>query len=136
MYQVIRDFREIKNTKPLSMVSLGHGITHWVNGIFLVLLPFIVQDLSLSYTTAGSMVSIFFVAAVLITIISGPIIDISKKYILAQFLCLLSGTIALLIMGNASGTFTLAISAIFIGICVSGWHTPSIPYLSAIYKKK
>ncbi|MEK9794942.1 MAG: hypothetical protein VW265_05330, partial [Hyphomicrobiales bacterium] len=60
MYQVIRDFREIENTKPLGIVSLGHGITHWVNGIFLVLLPFIVQDLSLSYTTAGSMVSIFF----------------------------------------------------------------------------
>jgi len=135
MYQVIRDFREIKNTKPLGIVSLGHGITHWVNGIFLVLLPFIVQDLSLSYTTAGSMVSIFFVAAVSITIISGPIIDISKKYILAQFLCLLSGVIALLVMGYASNTFTLAISAIFIGICVSGWHTPSIPYLSAIYKK-
>jgi MFS family permease len=135
MHPILRNFREIKNIKPLVIVSLGHGATHWVNGIFLVLLPFIVQDLSLSYTTAGTMVSIFFIAAVAITIISGPIIDITKKYITAQFSCLLSGFVALIIMGQSTSVYTLAIAAIFIGICVSGWHTPSIPYLSQLYEK-
>ena len=135
MHPILRNFREIKNIKPLSIVSIGHGATHWVNGIFLVLLPFIVQDLSLNYTTAGTMVSIFFIAAVAITIISGPIIDITKKYITAQFLCLLAGFIALVIMSQSTSVYTLAIAAIFIGICVSGWHTPSIPYLSQLYEK-
>lgn len=135
MYSIIKDLREIKNVKPLSIVSAGHGVTHWVNGIFIVLLPFIAQDLSLTYTTTGSMVTIFFIAAVAVTIISGPVIDITKKYIFAQFLCLMSGALALLIMSGASSTLILATAAIFIGICVSGWHTPSIPYLSLLYNK-
>ena len=135
MYSILKDLRGIENVKPLSIVSAGHGVTHWVNGIFIVLLPFIAQDLSLSYTTTGSMVTIFFIAAVAVTIISGPVIDISKKYILAQFLCLISGALALLLMSGATSTLILATAAVFIGICVSGWHTPSIPYLSLLYNK-
>ena len=135
MYSILKDLRGIENVKPLSIVSAGHGVTHWVNGIFIVLLPFIAQDLSLSYTTTGSMVTIFFIAAVAVTIISGPVIDISKKYILAQFLCLISGALALLLMSGATSTLILATAAVFIGICVSGWHTPSIPYLSLLYDK-
>ena len=135
MYSILKDLREIENVKPLSIVSAGHGVTHWVNGIFIVLLPFIAQDLSLTYTTTGSMVTVFFIAAVAVTIISGPVIDISKKYILAQFLCLISGALALLLMSGATSTLVLATAAVFIGICVSGWHTPSIPYLSLLYNK-
>ena len=135
MYSILKDLRGIENVKPLSIVSAGHGVTHWVNGIFIVLLPFIAQDLSLTYTTTGSMVTVFFIAAVAVTIISGPVIDISKKYILAQFLCLISGALALLLMSGASSTLILATAAVFIGICVSGWHTPSIPYLSLLYNK-
>ncbi len=135
MYSILKDLRGIENVRPLSIVSAGHGVTHWVNGIFIVLLPFIAQDLSLTYTTTGSMVTIFFIAAVVVTIISGPIIDISKKYILSQFLCLISGALALLLMSGATSTLILATAAVFIGICVSGWHTPSIPYLSLLYNK-
>ena len=135
MYSILKDLRGIENVKPLSIVSAGHGVSQWVNGIFIVLLPFIAQDLSLSYTTTGSMVTIFFIAAVAVTIISGPVIDISKKYILAQFLCLISGALALLLMSGATSTLILATAAVFIGICVSGWHTPSIPYLSLLYNK-
>ena len=80
------------------------------------------------------MVTIF-IAAVAVTIISGPVIDISKKYILAQFLCLISGASASLLMSGATSTLILATAAVFIGICVSGWHTPSIPYLSLLYNK-
>ena len=135
MYSILKDLRGIENVKPLSIVSAGHGVTHWVNGIFIVLLPFIAQDLSLTYTTTGSMVTVFFIAAVAVTIISGPVIDISKKYILAQFLCLISGALALLLMSGATSTLILATAAVFIGVCVSGWHTPSIPYLSHLYNK-
>ncbi len=135
MYSILKDLRGIENVRPLSIVSAGHGVTHWVNGIFIVLLPFIAQDLSLTYTTTGSMVTIFFIAAVVVTIISGPIIDISKKYILSQFLCLISGALALLLLSGATSTLILATAAVFIGICVSGWHTPSIPYLSLLYYK-
>ena len=135
MYSILKDLRGIENVRPLSIVSAGHGVTHWVNGIFIVLLPFIAQDLSLTYTTTGSMVTIFFIAAVVVTIISGPIIDISKKYILSQFLCLISGALALLLLSGATSTLILATAAVFIGICVSGWHTPSIPYLSLLYDK-
>jgi len=135
MHPIIRNFREIKDIKPLMTVSIGHATTHWVNGIFLVLLPFIVQDLDLNYTTAGTMVSIFFIAAVSITIISGPIVDITREYIKFQFMCLASGILALIILGFSDTIYLLAIASIFIGFCVSGWHTPSIPYLSQIYHK-
>ena len=135
MYSILKDLRGIENVRPLFIVSAGHGVTHWVNGIFIVLLPFIAQDLSLSYTTTGSMVTVFFIAAVAVTIISGPVIDISKKYILAQFLCLISGALALLLLSGATSTLILATAAVFIGICVSGWHTPLIPYLSLLYNK-
>lgn len=135
MHPVIKNFREIKDIKPLLTVSIGHAATHWVNGIFLVSLPFIVKDLGLNYTLAGTMVSIFFVAAVAITIISGPIIDITREYIKFQFMCLVSGILALIILGFSDTIYLLVIAAVFIGFCVSGWHTPAIPYLSQIYHK-
>ncbi|MBT6223337.1 MAG: MFS transporter [Rhodobiaceae bacterium] len=135
MHPVIKNFREIKDIKPLLTVSIGHAATHWVNGIFLVSLPFIVKDLGLNFKTAGTMVSIFFMAAVAITIISGPIIDITREYIKFQFMCLISGILALIILGFSDTVYLLAIAAVFIGFCVSGWHTPAIPYLSQIYHK-
>ena len=93
----------------------------------------LLRDLSLSYTTTGSMVTIF-IAAVAVTIISGPVIDISKIYTSAILMFDIRSIFPR--TSGATSTLILATAAVFIGICVSGWHTPSIPYLSLLYNKK
>ena len=80
------------------------------------------------------MVTIFFIAAAAVTIISGPVIDISKIYTSAILMFDIRA-LALLLMSGATSTLILATAAVFIGICVSGWYTPSIPYLSLLYNK-
>ena len=48
---------------PALLAAVGHGGTHWVAGIFYVLLPFITRDLGLSYAEAGTLVAVFHGAA-------------------------------------------------------------------------
>ena len=64
---------------PAVIVVLGHGATHWVAATFYLLLPWIKEELQISYTNAGILVAVFHLASFLANFASGTLTDISGK---------------------------------------------------------
>ena len=66
------------------MVGLVHGATHWLAATFYLLLPWIKEELQISYTDAGILVAVFHLASFLANFASGTLTDISGKRVLIQ----------------------------------------------------
>ncbi|WP_420549219.1 MFS transporter [Curvivirga sp.] len=112
------------------LVGLGHGATHWIIGAFYFLLPFIADDLNLSYIEAGAFATIFQIASFSANIISGPVVDMTGRRVLWQAASLLIGTAALFFVSEAAGYVGLVIAMVFIGATNNLWHPAAISYLS------
>ena len=118
---------------PVVLVGLGHGATHWIAMIFLVLLPFINKDLGLTYVEAGALVSVFHVASLAANFGSGPLVDLTGRRVLFQIVSLLVGAAALLGFGVAGAFLWLAVLVGFIGATNNLWHPAAISFLSSRY---
>ncbi len=118
---------------PAFLVAGGHSGIHWIIATIYILLPFIREDLGLSYTEAGSLITIFHTAALFANVGSGAIVDITGQRVLTQVASLLLGGIALTLVGLAKDFWILAILLVFVGLTHNFWHPAAIAYLSQIY---
>lgn len=119
----------------VGLVSIAHGATHWINATLYVLLPFIARDFGLSYTETGSLMTLFFITTFFTNVTSGPVVDITARYVAFLVISLLIGGAALLVLGLSPGPLGLAATVVLIGISISMWHPPSISYLSRVYPR-
>ena len=55
----------VRNQAAALLLALGHGATHWVLATIYVILPFLGQDLGLSFAQIGGLISIFHAASFL-----------------------------------------------------------------------
>ncbi|WP_085909106.1 MFS transporter [Kiloniella majae] len=126
-------FARVKKDNPIYLVGLGHGATHWVIATFYFLLPFMAQDLGLSYVEAGVFASVFSLASFGANVFSGPLVDITGRRVLWQVVSLLVGAVALYAMGVVSLYPLLVLAMVFIGMSNNLWHPAAISYLSLRY---
>jgi sugar phosphate permease len=118
---------------PAVLTSIGHGGTHWVAGVFYMLLPFITNDLALSYAQAGLLVAMFHASAFAANFGSGMVVDLSGRRVVFQILSLVMGALALMGFGLTGSFVLLCALTAFIGASNNLWHPPSIALLSHIY---
>ena len=112
------------------LVAGGHGATHWIMATFYVLVPFIREDLGLSYAEAGIFASVFFFSSFAANAGSGALVDITGRRVLLQVISLVIGGAALVVMGLAQGSWLIILSLVFIGATNNLWHPAAISYLS------
>ena len=112
------------------LVAGGHGATHWIMATFYVLVPFIREDLGLSYAEAGIFASVFFFSSFAANAGSGALVDITGRRVLLQVISLVIGGAALFIMGLAQGSWLIILTLVFIGATNNLWHPAAISYLS------
>ncbi len=122
-----------KGQGPAFLVASGHGATHWILGTFYVLLPYITQDLGLSYTQAGGLVTLFHVSSFVTNAGSGAIVDIRGRRVLVQSASVVIGALSLMAMGLAEQAIWLIPLVVLIGITNNLWHPAAISYLSQCY---
>lgn len=115
------------------LVAGGHGSTHWIIATFYILVPYIRSDLELSYAEAGVFASVFFCSSFVANAGSGAIVDITGRRVFLQFLSLVIGGGALLVLGAAEGMWLIIAMLIFIGATNNLWHPAAISYLSDLY---
>ena len=115
---------------PVILVSLGHGATHWIAATFYLMLPFITQDLGLSYTEAGLLVTCFYVSSALANVPSGSVVDLTGRRILIQAIALVGGSVGLFLVGITTSYVALAAAVTLIGATNMLWHPAAISYLS------
>ena len=119
-----------RQQRPVVLVGMGHGATHWLLGTFYLLLPFIAQQLDLSYTEAGLLVSAVHISAFATNLFSGLMVDVTGRRvpILVASLCI--GALAMSGFGLAGGVAGLLPLVVLIGCTNNMWHPAAISYLS------
>lgn len=117
------------------LVGLGHGATHWIAATFYIVLPYMRDDLGLTYAEAGTLAAIFHAASVAANFGSGPLVDMTGRRVLFQVLSLAIGAAALLAFGLGGGFAWLAAMIVLIGATNNLWHPAAIAFLSARYPK-
>jgi MFS family permease len=115
------------------LLALGHGATHWVLATIYVILPFVGQDLGLSFAQIGGLISIFHAASFLANAGSGAIVDITGRYLTAAWLSLVLGASGLFVFGFASDLILPVAAIVVIGITHNLWHPAAISLLSRTY---
>ncbi len=120
---------------PMVLVGLGHGATHWIAATFYILLPFIRDELGLSYAQAGSLAAVFYAASVTANFGSGPLVDLTGRRVPFQIASLVVGAAALLAFGISGAFLWLALMVALIGATNNLWHPAAIAYLSARYPR-
>ena len=67
-----------------ALLCTGHGVTHFVFGATIMLLPYIRQDGGLSYTEAASLGTVYYIAAFIANFFSGYWVDAAGKRVMVQ----------------------------------------------------
>jgi len=125
----------MKNQAQSIILALGHGGTHWTQTAIYLLLPYITIDLGLTYTQAGLILTVFYVANFLSSVLSGPLVDLTGRHVIFQVISLFMGWLALLLISISTSISFLFLSVILIGICISLWHPAALTFLSLKYPK-
>ena len=122
-----------RENAPALLVGVGHGATHWILATFYVVLPYLSQELGLSYAQTGALVSLFHGSSLLANIGSGAVVDIAGRRIVVQALSLVVGALALIAVGFSSGLIGLVVPIVLIGLTNNLWHPAAISFLSRAF---
>lgn len=118
---------------PAFLVGLGHAGTHWVGGVFYILLPFITRDLGLSYAQAGTLVAVFHGSSFAANFASGAVVDMTGRRVVFQIVSLILGAVALSAYSVSTTFAVLCGITVLMGVSNNLWHPPAISFLSRAY---
>jgi MFS family permease len=116
--------------KSIWVVGFGHGTTHWIMATFFVVLPFLAEDLRLTYTQAGLLVSTFYVSSFVANFFSGAAVDLTGRKVLFQVISVVSGAAAITAFALSSDFLFLCLMMAIVGASNNLWHPPAISFLS------
>jgi MFS transporter, FSR family, fosmidomycin resistance protein len=123
--------RHLRQTDSLLwLIALGHTFTHWCPATFYLLLPYLVQELGLTYSQAGFLITIRVAANLLVNIPAGMLVDIVGKKALLMALALLATGVPYFLVGVSHSFFWVALFMAFVGVGNYLWHPAAISTLS------
>jgi MFS family permease len=112
------------------LISAGHMMTHWYPATFYVLLPLIGDDLGLSFSQIGSIVTCQAAAGAISNLPGGMAVDhIGRKGLLMAVALAWIG-LPYLVMGLSHSYWMLLGCAAMVGIGNNLWHPAAIPLLA------
>src|SRR5947209_3854461 len=112
------------------LVSIGHALTHWYPATFYVLLPLIGQELGLSYSEIGLVVTCQYVAGAISNIPGGMVVDSVRRKGFLLALSLFWIGFPYLLMGLSHHYWMLLACSTLVGIGNNLWHPAAIPTLA------
>ena len=122
--------------RELWLITIGHGLTHWYPATFYLLLPLIGNELGLSYSQIGLIMTCKYVAAAIANVPGGVLVDtVGRKGLLMAVSLFWIGFPYLLIGFTHSYLMLLACIAL-VGFGNSLWHPTAIPTLGRRYPER
>lgn len=119
-----RPFREVW------LITAGHVMTHWYPATFYLLLPLIGNELGLSYSQIGLILTCQYVAGALSNVPGGLLVDAVARKGLLMALSLFWVGVPYLVMGFTHTYWLLLTCSALIGIGNNIWHPTAIPLLA------
>lgn len=112
------------------LISAGHMMTHWYPSTFYLLLPLIGNDLGLSFSQIGSILTCQFAAGALSNLPGGMAVDAIGRKGLLMAVALSWVGLPYLVMGFSHSYWMLLGCAALVGIGNNLWHPTAIPLLA------
>jgi FSR family fosmidomycin resistance protein-like MFS transporter len=112
------------------VITLGHTMTHWYPATFYLLLPLIGNELGLTYSEIGAILTCQYLAGAIANVPGGLIVDMVGRKTLLMALSLLWVGVPYLLMGFTHAYWLLLVCSALIGIGNNLWHPAAIPLLA------
>ena len=112
------------------LISAGHMMTHWYPSTFYLLLPLIGNELGLSFSQIGSILTCQFTAGALSNLPGGMVVDAIGRKGLLMAVALSWIGVPYLVMGFSHSYWMLLVCAAMVGIGNNLWHPTAIPLLA------
>jgi len=117
----------------LWLIAIGHGLTHWYPATFYLLLPLIGNELGLTYSQIGLIMTCQYVAAAVANIPGGVVVDTVGRKGLLMAVSLFWVGFPYLLIGFTHGYLMLLACVALVGFGNSIWHPTAIPTLAQRY---
>jgi MFS transporter, FSR family, fosmidomycin resistance protein len=112
------------------LISAGHMMTHWYPATFYLLLPLIGNELGLSFSQIGSILTCQYVAGALSNLPGGMAVDLIGRKGLLMAVALSWIGLPYVVMGLSHSYWMLLGCAALVGIGNNLWHPTAIPLLA------
>ncbi len=122
--------------RELWLITIGHGLTHWYPATFYLLLPLIGNELGLSYSQIGLIMTCQYIAAAVANVPGGVLVDTIGRKGLLMAVSLFWVGFPYLLMGFSQGYLMLLLCVALVGFGNSLWHPTAIPTLGQRYPER
>jgi FSR family fosmidomycin resistance protein-like MFS transporter len=119
--------------RELWLITTGHALTHWYPATFYLLLPLIGNELGLTYSQIGLIITCQYIAAAVANIPGGMIVDTVGRKGLLMAVSLFWIGFPYLLIGFTHGYLMLLVCVSLVGFGNSIWHPTAIPTLGRRY---
>ena len=119
--------------RELWLITIGHSLTHWYPATFYLLLPLIGNELGLSYSQIGLIMTCQYIAAAIANIPGGMLADTIGRKGLLMAVSLFWVGFPYLLIGFSHGYLMLLACVALVGFGNSLWHPTAIPTLGQRY---
>ena len=128
--------RPRRSFQEVWVVSIGHALTHWYPATFYLLLPLIGNELGLSYSQIGSILTCQYAAGAIANIPGGIFVDAVGRKGLLMAVSLFWIGIPYLVMGFSHFYWMMLTCATLVGIGNNLWHPTAIPWLASRFPER
>jgi MFS family permease len=122
--------------RELWLITTGHALTHWYPATFYLLLPLIGNELGLSYSQIGLIITCQYIAAAIANIPGGVLVDTIGRKGLLMAVSLFWVGFPYLLIGFSHGYLMLLACVALVGFGNSLWHPTAIPTLGQRYPER
>ena len=125
-----------RNNRELWLITLGHALTHWYPATFYLLLPIVGNELGLSFSQIGLIMTCQYIAGAVANVPGGVLVDtVGRKGLLMGISLFWVGFPYLLMSFTHSYLMLLGCVAL-VGVGNSLWHPTAIPTLARRYPER
>ena len=122
--------------RNMGLITLGHSLTHWYPATFFMLLPLIGNEMGLSYSQIGFIMTCQYAAGAISNVPGGMLVDVWGKKGQLMALSLFWVGFPYLMMGFSTQYWMLLICVMLVGIGNNLWHPTAIPLLGSMFPKR
>ena len=122
--------------RELWLITIGHGLTHWYPATFYLLLPLIGNELGLSYSQIGLIMTCKYAASAIANVPGGVLVDTIGRKGLLMGVSLFWVGFPYLLIGFSHGYLMLLVCVSLVGFGNSIWHPTAIPTLGRRYPER
>jgi MFS family permease len=118
------------------LITFGHSLTHWYPATFYLLLPIIGNELGLSFSQIGLIMTCQYIAGAVANVPGGVLVDTVGRKGLLMALSLFWVGFPYLLMSYTHSYLMLLMCVALVGVGNSLWHPTAIPTLARRYPER